>query len=239
MSDHCPHDDDAVSWKRSPYGRSYRVCGECESERDPRAPAREQAEPTPIRMEGARSVCYRAGRESVVRDWPSVEEAASLPLPCGPGCRGVHVVVSVVDGRWRVRSPRPAPPELSDLYRWTAPAKAVDEPRRWPTPFGLNGPLRRGQPWPPLPPDPDAVRRPTAALGGMTRRGLTAVPTCADMGTCSTRRTSMCGATGADGAVPAAVPLTAVPGGWRATPSFSVTEGEPPHEPARRREGRP
>jgi hypothetical protein len=176
MSDHCPHDDDAVSWKRSPYGRSYRVCGECESERDPRAPAREQAEPTPIRMEGARSVCYRAGRESVVRDWPSVEEAASLPLPCGPGCRGVHVVVSVVDGRWRVRSPRPAPPELSDLYRWTAPAKAVDEPRRWPTPFGLNGPLRRGQPWPPLPPDPDAVRRPTAALGGMTRRGLTAGP---------------------------------------------------------------
>jgi hypothetical protein len=162
-------DDANVGVRRSPFGRAYRVCGQCERKRK-LARQREQAAlgqpPAPVVMTGARSVCIRVNGPSPVLDWASVEEAQSLPVPCGPRCLGFHVVVSTVDGRWHVTGPRPAPPRLSELYQRPQWDAAVNEPRRWPAPLAFNRPRPRPQPSPPLGPDPDTVGQPTAALDG-------------------------------------------------------------------------
>ena len=66
--------------------------------------------PRPVSMDGAKSVfCLRTG-PSRITDHPSVEEARSVPVPCGPEYRGVHYVVSTEGGKFVITGTGPPRP---------------------------------------------------------------------------------------------------------------------------------
>jgi hypothetical protein len=85
--------------------------------------------PRPVSMDGAKSVfCQRTG-PSRITDHPSIEEARSVPVPCGPECRGVHYVVSTEGGKFVITGTGPPRPPLADellaLSACAAPTNSV------------------------------------------------------------------------------------------------------------------
>jgi hypothetical protein len=70
--------------------------------------------PGGLESDGAKSVfCLHTG-PSRITDHPSVEEARSVPVPCGPECRGVHYVVSTGGGKFVITGTGPPRPPLAD-----------------------------------------------------------------------------------------------------------------------------
>jgi hypothetical protein len=133
------------------------------------------APPKPAPLDGARSVCVRECL-SRITDHPTVEEAASIPVPCGPECLGVHYVVYTQEGRWVVTGiptpRRPLAEELSALYP-RPECLVLDAPRYWPRPAALNQPLRRPVASPVQGPQPTPADAPTAECGGLHGGRLT------------------------------------------------------------------
>jgi len=97
--------------------------------------------PRPVSMPGAKSVCLRI-RLNMIHDHPSVEEAASIPAPCGPECEGVHMIVHTEQGKFVVTgTPAPRLPLAQELFALYPPPPPKRSRRPPPRPTDDDAPV--------------------------------------------------------------------------------------------------